>query len=887
MINGDLFGEEMIVLTPTARLARAELFRQNLAQTAAGSTTWCAPLVFEVSTWFARLREDYFLHSDDARIPISADQSLLLWQSVIEEEVWVGGPRVAELAAGVWRLIHEYGLDMPERWPQALMSDDALAMRTWTRQFLKLCADRGLVDEWRFAAELPSHIRAGAIALPETIRLEGFELAHTPLLEAVLEALESQGVTIERPEARDVEAQTWAIEWFNKADDELYAAAKWARSFLEEHTDARIAVVVPDLKGRVKAVERAFRQVFDPPGFQLAPQVAEPWHISLGLPLSQWPIVADALLLLGLSTKQISHPDAIRIVRSPFLTGALEEGRMRTHVLTRLSSNDAYWLSLRDLVYHANKAEAAHLAGCLNAWHKQRQQEPHKAMPSVWAEVFSKELKAIGYGHGRPLDSPEFQAWGRWHKLLEQFSSLDAVSMKPMSRKTAFDLLKERANNAVFRERDIGAPVEVLGVEEALGAEFDAVWVCTLDQEHWPATRQHHALIPPVLQSKVPSASTEACLTHAKAKLVGLARCAPVVRGSFTRMDGQGELSLLIPIDGEPLESQPLVASTPIDMEVLASDVVAPEANPGFHEGGTGLLQRQSDCPFKAFAVNRLGARERRHPRPGLTPAQRGDLVHRALQSLWTTIQSLSAWLNLSEIERSQAIEAAVATAFDQSHVKLSEEARRIERACLAERLENWLALESHRDAFVVIEREEKKYLTIGRLQLRGKIDRIDELEDGGSLLIDYKTGKSSSASHWLPSARMRDVQLPIYALNMDPPPVAVAFAKLRADGYGFSGLAEVETGMPTQLPQSGAKPKHVPVLADAGKPWAEHSNWRGLISEWQSHLESLADDFLNGHASVDPRAHTVCKNCHLKPLCRIQERMAGWGLEEEEFEDE
>ena len=50
---------------------------------------------------------------------------------------------------------------------------------------------------------------------------------------------------------------------------------------------------------------------------------------------------------------------------------------------------------------------------------------------------------------------------------------------------------------------------------------------------------------------------------------------------------------------------------------------------------------------------------------------------------------------------------------------------------------------------------------SIGPHQLRGRVDRVDRLQDGGYELIDYKTGRPKSA------AQLReDVQLTLYAVG-------------------------------------------------------------------------------------------------------------------------
>ena len=249
-----------------------------------------------------------------------------------------------------------------------------------------------------------------------------------------------------------------------------------------------------------------------------------------------------------------------------------------------------------------------------------------------------------------------------------------------------------------------------------------------------------------------------------------------------------------------------------------------------------------------------------------MSPSQRGQLVHAALRAFWTEIEDLPALHGLAADTRQQAVAAAVDTALDelarQDRLALAPASRALEANCLAQTLDAWLSLEAEREAFRVVGREQAIELPIGGLTLKGTIDRIDELEGGGSVLIDYKTGASSRSTHWLPAERMVDVQLPAYAVSMNPAPAAVTFARVRADSQGFSGLAEVGTGMPG-----------VPELAAAGKQWAESAHWRGLLDAWRSSLEGLAECFLAGQAAVAPRDGQVCRRCHLTALCRIHER--------------
>ena len=103
------------LLTPTARLAR-NLARELAADmTARGQAAWLAPRIYSIPAWLSRIRDDYFLNSDDHRVPISAEQALLLWQSLIDVEVFVGEPSY-EMRSGV---VYVFEHDADGNWVQS------------------------------------------------------------------------------------------------------------------------------------------------------------------------------------------------------------------------------------------------------------------------------------------------------------------------------------------------------------------------------------------------------------------------------------------------------------------------------------------------------------------------------------------------------------------------------------------------------------------------------------------------------------------------------------------------------------------------------------------------------------------------------------------------
>ena len=72
--------------------------------------------------------------------------------------------------------------------------------------------------------------------------------------------------------------------------------------------------------------------------------------------------------------------------------------------------------------------------------------------------------------------------------------------------------------------------------------------------------------------------------------------------------------------------------------------------------GGYGTFKMQAECPFQAFATMRLNARELDRADWGLDPAERGQLVHRALEGVWGEIKDRDTLINAKAAGRLREI---------------------------------------------------------------------------------------------------------------------------------------------------------------------------------------------------------------------------------------
>jgi RecB family exonuclease len=164
--------------------------------------------------------------------------------------------------------------------------------------------------------------------------------------------------------------------------------------------------------------------------------------------------------------------------------------------------------------------------------------------------------------------------------------------------------------------------------------------------------------------------------------------------------------------------------------------------------------------------------------------------------------------------------------------------------------------------------------MEIGGLAIRGRIDRVDELQDGSRIVIDYKTGKAS-ASGWS-GDRPDEPQLPAYACFVVEGDVSgIAFASLGGEEPRFAGLARTSGSLPGVRLVAG---KDDPLPARA---------WDAMMASWRATLTRLAREYRAGDARVDPKTPLTCRYCDLHTLCRVHELAAAAGRMRADEQDE
>jgi len=821
-----------IVVTSTVRLSRELAWQVSQTHRQRGESAWPAPAIVPFDAFLHELWRDWLLTAADSAAPLlfNPHQERSLFEQAIVESEHDKPLQIASTAQAAresWRLAHAWRLPLSH--PQFGATDDCEAFSRWWRAFDARCRAENWLDSARLPDFLADRLRDSSLPKPATIVLAGFDEI-TPQQRAFFDAMPR----VEHASPSSAHDPTPASLQLRDTAEELEQAANWARGLLSREPETRIAVIVPDLAEQRALADRIFREVLHPAPFSSGPRA---YHLSRGLPLGGYPVIAAALVGLEAALPRIGANRAGLLLRSPFFKGSLKE---RAEADVRLRRDRRFELTRDEL-----RALHPSLRGI-------REPSNDPLRPSEWAAIFSDMLAALGWPGDRTPSSDEYQTIGKWREALSGFATLD-LTLRAIGYEPALRELR-RLTETPFQPEDQRSPVQILDMDEAAGLTFDHLWVTALHDEQFPPEPRPNPFLPLSLQKELgmPHATAQLAADEANRKLRRLIASAPDVRLSWPAADGEKTMKsspFLAQVGAE--STVPILTDRalhnwqpPAALEEIHDETAPPLAAAVAQAGGAKLIRSIAECPFQAFALYRLNLRPLEDAAFGISPADKGTTVHKALDSLWAELRRHANLLALSEEQTRDLVRRHVESAISGATAFRDLEQERLERL-----LFEFLQRERDRQPFTVTWREEKRQVSLGGLTLDVRIDRLDELVDGRRVLIDYKTGQTR-ADGWIGS-RPREPQIPLYAVTSDGPFAAFALATVRTGGVGFMGIQEdAELGLVRNMK------KDRDTIAEQ-------------MAQWRSTLEALAGQFQSGDARVQPLPG-ACRFCGIRALCRI-----------------
>ncbi len=877
------------------------ILREHLQKLAAGQKQWQTLEACTLQQWLDEQINNAMLLGEIANaLPttkLSEVAEAFLWEQAIssclakhEAAALFDIRALAKSAMEANKLLYDWRIDETEV-NHDYISQETRQFLRWRHMFQSLCQQQDAVESARLVSLQIELIDTLSPDLPEQIMLAGFDRI-TPLEQSLFAFFKAKGVEVQRFETYAQQETNIQYQALIDSQTECRAVVAWAKDKLAQNPDAQLAIVSPILGNIRRQLADLLDDTFHPETLNHDQyEAARCYDFSLGLALTEYPIVQSGLMLLRfvLSKPTIGFEDVETLLHDVYWGSIVElDAKAALDAYLRQNLNASY--SLERLVTQTNKfcretnASLEILLGHLNMMQEFGRLQPQQRQPlSHWIMTFTTLLDNLNWAKSRSISSHEYQQKNAFSKCISALKTLDKV-FGGVTALEALQKLTEVCANTMFQPESKGeVRIQLLGLLETPALQQDAIWVMNMNDQHWPPQVRLNPLLPAKLQRSrgTPNASTSIQSAFATLVHERWVASAKEVNFSYALKEQDRELrpSPLLNSLPESFSIQEAVAirlvqtlteqlAQPAIMEMFDDSMAPPILDDEKVRGGVKLFATQAICPAWAFYQYRLGARKLETPIDGLDNLSRGSLLHKVLQNFWQDCQDSTHLKAMDENQLTVAIDAAIEKSIqDLSHElrsNLPAQILHIEQQRLRQLMQYWLALEAERADFSVKACEKKYQLNIEGLTLNLAIDRIDEVPDGGIVVIDYKTSNAVSNKSW-GDDRIAEPQLPIYAALAlkDERVVAVCFAKVRTDETKFVGLSASADILP-----------EVGILEKAkGNSFKRLEDWEALIAHWEQSLFNIALEIRSGVASVSFANESDLEYCDVKPLLRLPER--------------
>ncbi len=886
--------DDVLILVPNHRLRDAILTTYTDAK---AEGVFRTPRVFAVDIW---LREFWDLCAHNGLVPcceralLTPEKEQLLWTRVIESSLdaipLLNPEETGRSASHSYRELRQWVLQDPIAALRGYSAiPDVAAFVHWLRDYTQRCElqqSTNLVDAIDSLLNHGLDSPAMQALLPSSICLVNF-LQPPPLYRRLFDALAAHCQVSEMHlTQQQAPAQSWR-ESYATQSAELIACAHWARALRREQPGTHIGILYAEDFLSQPALRHIFETALTDenhaPLSAAAADSARYNTTSSRLVLTDAASIHDALLLLQLGQEEQASSDLCRLLQSPHLLATESEHEARLQMELTMRRYFTATTTMTDFCWHLNQAERATysptLAAVLLQLRTRQRQRSVTASAREWVRRWREQLAELGWpGVSGPQEQDNLRLW---QETLDRFARCSAV-LGPLTLSAALtrlrNLCQQQPQSHPFDARN---PLSIYTVAEAVGLQFDHVWLLGFSDRHWPPPARPLAFLPYRLQVEagIPASHSDLQFARASEQLTSVQGA---VRGtliaSHHRTDGELELSPSSALLVLPERETAATELTPPNL--LSSLAVTPTALVRINDtggvpliageqvrGGQGVISNQSSCPFRAFTRHRLRAEPLARFETGLSAMARGNALHASLETLFATVTGSAALAELTPTARKQQIATATETGIQwlsQRYPQLmTPRFKALEHTRIEALLQRYLTLEAERPEFAVVAREQVHEWHHGTLGLQLKIDRVDRLANESLALIDYKTGKRAvSSSGWI-DARPEDMQLPLYytvATNAQASPVtAIVIGSVNVERIAYSGVAAGNDF------HASVKP--------ASEDRRVSRDWNDLTRQWQMTVTELTAEFVGGRADVAPvNGRRTCEYCGLEPLCRIRE---------------
>ena len=864
--------DDTLVLASTERVSRYIKMKAALLQSVSGKRAWFAKgKILTVTQWI----EGVWLELLPNEQPLSPVQELAVVKGVADRsgllpDNLISSTSTARRIAQAYSQFIKFKLPAdPDRFR---FKREYEVFWQWRSLIQADCLKNGCV----FRAELPALVldalNSGEIAAPRKIVMVGV-LYMNPSESAVIDKLRSMGTEVVELDFTDDITTPNLVRAVTQAD-EFEHVAEWVCGILKPyietpHAAPTIALLVPDMPSHQAPLIEALSMTVSPAS--LLPttdgtEVREPWDISSGATLGARPMIRAAMGILSITNRQADAEVFSRVLRSTWVGGHSVEGSQRARADVWLRENNGLNMGGKDYLraLGACKTPANIFTENLRRVLVAQEDVGADLYPSEWAEFFTGTLTKMGWPEAETLSSANYQTLEAWDAALKAFRSLD-YQLGPCVYERAFMWLREIVDCQQFQPRlSHVAPVAIMTYGDAVGLNFDHVWIMGATNKVLPMPAEPNPFLPVELlaEAGVPEATSEAQLLKAQRVVQALMATSTDITVSSYEHDDRG--SNIGP--SELLGKWPAAKSCStvwkgfagnmvgtLNREVYESEtvpVVTDEERKTL-TGGVSIFKNYAAEPFFAFACNRLDASEFPKPVFGFDPRIQGTMMHLCLELFWTQVRTQKALIAFTPDELAAQLKSAIEKASVQLLYKLQWRYGRhligLEQGRLKGLLLIWMEVERARELpFEVIGFERRTEVNVFGVELTVTLDRIDRVfyseDESRSMLFDYKTASNFTFKR-LNAEKLLEPQLPIYATQVDA-------KELDVDSIDGISLALINAKK-MQLHTRSSFTANLDGSAARKNDVCTPSEWEGQLAAWNETLEVMAEGFLSGNGML------------------------------------
>jgi RecB family exonuclease len=606
---------------------------------------------------------------------------------------------------------------------------------------------------------------------------------------------------------------------FRSDEDEIKSAIKWACDLYAQDRSKSIVLVHPQLEDYKHKFSYYFNQTFDEFDLQTKDKS---FNISLGNSLLQYKMATDLYLALSiiydLSKNSAKITDLIKLISSNYFDFSYD----LVAKIEAINSEILPTEHLSDLGLESLLIEI-----------------PKNLSYTDYLIELETILNHLGFLANKNLSSDEYQLLV---KIKQELQNLTKNSQQ-VSFKTFLGDVHYIFSTAIFSPQSGERQIQVMGMLEAEGLNFDYAWVMGLNQDILPAPLNPPEYLAVNVCQKFGVAHCD--FTHnlidAKLSIKLLKNLANEVNFSCALMINEVAAMPSLMLDWQDSvlsfdEQKNANNYKQIQLKNIATHFVGDKL-----KSAIKVINSQNLCPFSGFAT-RLNLMDEQEKTIGISPIDKGLILHKSLELIYQQIKNKSQLKSLGNEDKNQLINSSLSQAMqgfsDDILTRLSQE-------YFAQKITKFLELELKRDDFEVITTEGLKTISMADLKITIRLDRVDRDVDGKIIILDYKTGGVSIKSV---CERLTQVQLPIYTYAVASN--AVGFIEFK-DEPCYKYIADDKI-----LPTSSR------AITKCDNNYAEQQEL------WHKQLVNIITNFKNGDARIIP-SDNACKYCNLDSLCR------------------